>query len=190
MTALHAVIVLAAGRSQRLGRDKASLLRADGSSFLQHVVSAALSTQPLCVLVVRRAGQSLPMPETLQARIQRLDCADAAEGMAASLRCGLRALPAAAQAALLLLLDQPALQQGHLQALVQTWQSTPLQAVASAYGGVVAAPAILPRCAFAALLAQHGDVGARDWLRASSNVRTVAAPELAQDVDWPLDWMH
>lgn len=188
MTPGHAVIVLAAGSSQRLGRDKAALLRPDGSSFLQHVVSAALSTAPLAVLVVRRANQDLPLPAELGARIQRIDCMDALEGMAASLRCGLRAVPENAQAALVVLLDQPALHGAHLQALLHTWWTQPELAVASVYAGVAGAPAVLPRSAFAELQQLRGDVGARSWLRGSSGLLQVAAPELAADVDFAADW--
>lgn len=186
--ARHAVIVLAAGSSLRLGRDKAALCHPDGRSFMTQVIEAACATDPLALLVVRRPEHQLPISAELRSRILRVDCHEAQEGMAASLRCGLRALPQAAAGVLLLLLDQPALSAAHLQQLLALWQAHPLQAVASVYAGVRGAPAVLPRASFSDLLTLRGDVGARHWLRGQTQVLEVAAAQLALDVDVPQDW--
>lgn len=181
------MIVLAAGISARLGRDKAGLRRADGSTFLDHVVTAACASQPLLTLVVRRPLQDWPLSHA-DPQVRRIDCGEAGEGMAASLRCGLNALPPSVQAALVLLLDQPALDASHLQQLLARWREDTTRAVASVYAGVRGAPAVLPRSGFAALLRQRGDQGARSWLRAQSSVLEVDAPLLAQDVDHDGGW--
>ncbi|HET6582680.1 MAG TPA: NTP transferase domain-containing protein [Nannocystaceae bacterium] len=64
----RAAVILAGGRSSRMGRPK-EWLEIDGVPLLRRVVDAAISACPL-VVVVARAGQDLP---TLPAAVVRLD---------------------------------------------------------------------------------------------------------------------
>lgn len=177
----HAAIVLAAGRSRRLGHPK-QLLCVDGETLLRRAVRFAIASGAAQVHVVLGADANL-----LRASIDGLDCREQLcthDDMASSLRAGLRAVGSDCAAALVVLTDQPALDAAHLQALVARWRDDPQKAVASAYAGVVGVPAVLPRAWFARVLAAEGDRGARDLLRASGDaVIALAAPQLAFDID-------
>lgn len=182
---LHGAILLAAGASRRLGQPK-QLIEVDGEPLLRRAARALLATQPLeCVVVLghdaarmRAALAGLPLHDVL--------AADHEEGLSASLRAGVAALDARCAGALVALTDQPALQVDHLLALCSAWRTQPRRAVASAYGGVLGVPALLPRTWFADLTRLRGDVGARELLRARGAV-PLAAPALAQDLDTPAD---
>lgn len=179
----HGAVVLAAGASTRLGHPK-QLIEVDGEPLLRRVTRWAIATQPRDAVVVLghdadRIGAVLDGVDVRTLRI-----ADAATGMAASLRAGIEALDVRCAGALIVLTDQPALTGAHLDALCATWRTSPTRAVASAYAGLVGVPALLPRAWFEDIVALRGDVGARALLRARRNdVIGVPAPELAWDLD-------
>jgi CTP:molybdopterin cytidylyltransferase MocA len=177
----HGAIVLAAGASRRLGMAKA-LLAHRGSSLLEHALSAVLATRPLDTVLVAGAVPDLAVRE-LARGVRGVVCADWDEGLAASLRCGLRALDARCAGALIAICDQPAIDAAHLRRLVAAWRRRPDAAVASRYAGVRGVPALVPRAWFAALDALHGDVGARELLRTRGDVHDVVNEALADDVD-------
>ncbi|MGA8277708.1 MAG: nucleotidyltransferase family protein [Rhodanobacteraceae bacterium] len=183
----HGAVVLAAGDSRRLGQAK-QLLSVDGETLLRRAARLALVTAPAeCVVVLGAdAERMIGVLDDLPVRPVR--CVDHESGMAASLRAGLHALSSDCAAALVLLTDQPALDDVHLVTLCERWRAEPLRAVASGYAGVVGVPALLPRHWFAAAMCIEGDRGARDLLRDRANeVSVIAAPGLASDIDRPQD---
>jgi CTP:molybdopterin cytidylyltransferase MocA len=181
----HGAVVLAAGASRRLGRAK-QLVEVDGEPLLRRVVRAALATMPReCIVVLDDDAPFDAVLDALAVRIVRV--ADAATGMAASLRAGVAALDAACEGALVVVVDQPALAERHLQALCTAWRAAPAFAIASGYAGVVGVPALLPRRWFDDVAALSGDVGARELLRTRPDVVAIAAPDLAHDIDTPRD---
>jgi molybdenum cofactor cytidylyltransferase len=105
------------------------------------------------------------------------------EGMASSIRAGVRALGAGHAGALFLVCDQPAVDAALVGRLLAAWHGEP---VACAYGGVRGIPAILPARAFPQLLALAGDRGARGLLQGAGVVE-IPFPEGAWDVDEPGD---
>jgi CTP:molybdopterin cytidylyltransferase MocA len=184
MTRAHGAIVLAAGASKRLGRAK-QLIEIDGEPLLRRVVRTVLGTQPRdCVVVLGDDSGRFDLAlDQLDARTLRI--ADADSGMAASLRAGIAALDAACAGTLVVLTDQPALAEHHLEALCEQWRRAPQHAVACAYGGVIGVPALLPRSWFGDVALLRGDTGARELLRTRADVIAIAAPELACDLDVP-----
>jgi len=179
----HGAIVLAAGASTRLGQPK-QLIDVDGEPLLRRAAQWAIATRPCDAVVVLGHDADLIGTALDGIDVRTLRIADAATGMAASLRAGIEALDARCAGALIVLTDQLALSGAHLDALCATWRADPTRAVASAYAGVVGVPAVLPRAWFADIVALRGDVGARALLRTRRNeVIGVPAPELAWDVD-------
>jgi CTP:molybdopterin cytidylyltransferase MocA len=183
----HGIVVLAAGASQRLGQSK-QLLCIDGETLVHRAVRLALATAPAAaVLVVGAVGDAVAAA-VADLPIRRVDCADWARGMGASLRVGLAALPESCAGALVVLCDQPALGGAHLAALVAAWRANPRGAAASAYAGRLGVPALLPRAWFAELQREPGDHGARDLLaRRHDETTAVANAALAHDIDTPGD---
>ncbi len=108
-------------------------------------------------------------------------------GMAGSLRTGLNALPQTADAALLMLSDQPAVSSHDLARLIHCWRRQRYRPVAAHYNGRNGVPAILPRCVFRSLQAERGDAGARGLLRGRNDVIPISMPSAAVDIDTPAD---
>src|SRR3954468_23369611 len=172
----HGVVVLAAGASSRLGRAK-QLLDVDGEPALRRVARNVLATAPHDAVVVLGHDADRFERALDGLGIRTLHIIDAETGMSASLRAGIRALDPECTGALIVLTDQPALSADHLGALRNAWQSSPASAAASAYGGVLGVPALLPRSWFDDVESLRGDIGARALLRArASEVIAMEAP--------------
>lgn len=183
----HALVLLAAGASRRLGEPK-QLLRIDGETLVHRAARLGLGTAPAQALLVLGAQADRIWAATEGLALQRVDCPDPDAGLGASLRAGLVEVSSACEGALVLLCDQPALEADHLQALVAAWQRQPACAAASAYAGVLGVPALLPRAWFDQLPADPGDRGARDLLRGrAAEVLAIPAPALSVDIDRPQD---
>lgn len=117
---------------------------------------------------------------------------DAAEGMGASLRAGVAALPADARAVMILPADMPELTAEDLHKMLVAQKDAPdaiLRAVD--HDGTQGHPVIFPADLFPALGTCHGDTGARDVLRTySDRIVTVPLPDrhATTDLDTPEDW--
>lgn len=183
----HALVLLAAGASRRLGEPK-QLLRLDGETLVHRAARLGLATAPAQALLVVGAQAEATWAAASGLGLRRVDCPDWNDGLGASLRAGLAAVSPSNEGALVLLCDQPGLDAAHLRALVAAWQKQPTHAAASAYAGVLGVPALLPRAWFAALSRNAGDRGARDLLRERADqVHAIPAPALSDDVDGPRD---
>ncbi len=172
-------IVLAAGASTRLGQPK-QLLRLHGAqeTLLEHTLRVARDAELQPVYVVLGAqAEAIAAATNLQGATV-LHNAEWPEGMASSIRCGLRAvqskMPEAA-GVLLLVCDQPALTSEHLRAMLAAHQAEPEAIVASHYAGANGVPLLAPRALFADLAALTGDRGARALLRETA-LRMVEVP--------------
>lgn len=182
-----AAIVLAAGRSSRMGRHKL-ILPLGGRPLVAHVVAAACSSraEPILVVVgheaerVREAVLGACPPE----RARFVVSPDYASGMASSLRAGLIAVPPACAGALVLLGDQPLVGPAVLDRLVAAAQEHPQQIVAASYGGQRGNPVYFPREDFAELEAITGDEGGRAVVaRHRDRVMLVECGDLAAALD-------
>jgi molybdenum cofactor cytidylyltransferase len=179
----HAIVLLAAGASRRLGEPK-QLVTRDGEPLVRRMARLALTTEPSQAVVVVGHRADDVHATVADLAIGRVDCEDWSEGMGASLRAGIAALRPGIDGALVVLCDQLALTSSHLLALRDTWRVQPQRAVATLADGVAGVPALLPRSWFADVAALHGDRGARDLLRSrGAAVSSIAAPELALDLD-------
>ncbi|MCB1626409.1 MAG: nucleotidyltransferase family protein [Xanthomonadales bacterium] len=177
----HGAIVLAAGTSRRLGQPKQQL-QLDGQTLEARACSLAAATQPQELLLVRRPVDQTPLPAL---RLQRIVAPPGGMGLSLATAVGASRLNEGGW--LVLLVDQPALNLPHLQALLAAWRVDPEYPVASAYAGQVGVPALLPYHWRDRLLRLDGDVGARHWLRQEPGLTAIDAPELSADIDRPED---
>lgn len=181
---MSAILLLAAGASVRLGRPK-QLLRFRGKTLLEHSVSAALAADATHRLVVLGARFEQILPETQP--IESIVNTDWAEGMASSVRLGLRCLldkdpelPAVA----VMLCDQPFVTPELLNQLLDTQQQTAAPIVASAYGDTLGVPAVFARETFPQLLSLQGDRGAKTiFPDYAGRIASVPFPEGSMDID-------
>jgi molybdenum cofactor cytidylyltransferase len=183
--ARHGVVLLAAGRSRRLGVAK-QLLVIEGEPLTRRAARLALTTSPLDAVLVT-GDHAEAVEEALRGLALRCVFAeDFDEGMGRSLAAGLRHLDPGCSGALVVLCDQPALTAEHLARLVEAWEAAPATAAASGYAGTVGVPAVLPRAWFPRLMTARGDRGARDLLRENAGeVRVIPDERLGEDVDRP-----
>lgn len=165
-----------------MGGPKA-LLVLDGETLLQRTVRIAQAAGCTPVLAVVGDWD----PGALDPSVRVVRNAEAAEGMASSIRAGIAALPGSTAAVLLLAIDQPAVDPPLLGRLLQLHGAQEGTApVACAYGGRPGIPAIFPARLFPELLGLAGDRGAKPILL-RENAPTIPFPEGTWDLDTPED---
>ena len=118
--------------------------------FLPRVLDALRSSSVDGIVVVTGAH-----PVETDAHV--VACLEWERGPGASLRCGLAALPEAAEAAVVTLADGPDLDPRAVDRVIADWRAGGGRAVAASYGGVRLHPVLLSREAWAAI----PDEGAR-----------------------------
>jgi len=167
-----AAIVLAAGEAHRYGSQKL-LASVAGRPLLQHAVGAACasSLSPVVIVLGADAGAIAARLEPGRARIVRNP--DYASGQASSLRAGIDAVTAEADAAVVLLGDQPGVTAALLDALVARQRDTGAAAVVCVQDGHRSPPTLLHAELWPAIAALRGDVGAREILARRSDVATL-----------------
>ncbi|MCL4184121.1 MAG: molybdopterin-binding/glycosyltransferase family 2 protein [Burkholderiaceae bacterium] len=156
-----AALVLAAGRSSRMGGANKLLEPVDGVPMVLRAVNAALASQAASVTVV--LGHQADEVETMLAgrAVQVVRNPDHAQGMSSSVRCGLAALPPQARAALVVLGDMPGITADHLDRLIDAFDATRPAIVVPCRQGRRGNPVLLPRELFGEASAVSGDQGAR-----------------------------
>ncbi len=180
-------VVLAAGGASRFGSPK-QLAQLDGRPLLQHAVDAMLAVpgiEPVVVVLgaeAERVGAAVDFGDA-----RSVVCEAWAEGMAASLRCGVEAV-GDCDWVILTLGDQPRVTSQVIAAVMDCADSAPTgtAAVRATYGGAPGHPVALGRAILPHVAALRGDVGARELL-GHATVRTFEAGRLCDptDVDTP-----
>lgn len=185
-------VVLAAGRGARMGRTK-QLLPFEGRPLLAGVIETALASAADEVVVV--LGHDA---EAIRAAVG--GASDGArfvvnpnydEGQATSLIAGLEALDRRADAAVVLLGDQPGVTPADVDAVVSAYLASGAPAARALYeSGEAGHPVVIGRVLWDEVCAQRGDVGAREVLRRHADrVLSVALDKPApRDVDSPADY--
>ncbi|HWX55712.1 MAG TPA: nucleotidyltransferase family protein [Verrucomicrobiae bacterium] len=184
-------VILAAGASTRMGRDKA-LLPWRGGTFL---LAAIRALQPVTELVIVVAGENegnlAPIVNAEAAFLVRNP--DPAQGQFSSLQCGLQnVLNHGRDAAVLTLVDRPApsaatiesLQQAFLEADEKTWAAVP------EFGGKHGHPIVIGREMIQAFLCAPTSSSAREVEHANqARIRYVPVndPLVVANVDTPED---
>jgi molybdenum cofactor cytidylyltransferase len=183
-----AAIVLAAGRSTRMGPQNKLLADIDGTPMVRRVVETALASKARPVLVV--TGH---MAAEVAAALAGLDVTlvpnpDYATGLASSLKTGIRAVPGDCDGALILLGDMPGIAAEHADRLVDAFGEAPATIVVPVHEGRQGNPVIWPRSFFSELLQLEGDAGAKRLIAVHrDDVREVELGTMGifADVDTP-----
>lgn len=182
-------IVLAAGRSTRMGAGNKLLQEVRGKPLVRHAVEAQLASRAAPVIVVTGHQQ-----DEVRAALAGLDVGFVhnpgfAEGLSGSLKAGLVALPANVPGVVVSLGDMPNVTAGVIDRLAQAFADRPdALAVAPTLLGQRGNPVLLSRALFAEVAKLDGDQGARKLLAAAGEaVEEVALddPAIALDIDTP-----
>lgn len=153
-------IVLAAGRSTRMGAQKLLLPLAD-QPMVAHVVAAACASAAAPVIVVlggeaERVRTALPPMRQVYVINMRYR-----DGLATSLQAGLAAVPAESPGALILLGDQPLVTATLINQVLERAAAAPDRILAARYQGRRGNPVYFPSALFGDLRAVTGDEGGR-----------------------------
>jgi len=184
-------IVLAAGRSSRMGRRKAAL-ELDGRSFLDRCLDALLAGGCRSVVVVLggvEAARASARDGVAYARNP-----DPASQPIDSLRIGLAALPADSAGAAVLPVDAPAVRADTVRRLIAALRTAPgtsALVVRPVHDGTAGHPTIFARALFPELLAGELARGAETVVAAHAAARldiTVDDPGIAANVNTPADY--
>jgi nicotine blue oxidoreductase len=159
-------IVLAAGASSRFGDVKQRIL-------LEPVLERVRASSVEDVVVVLGAHD-------VQSSAPTVHCPDWERGRGASLRCGLRALPEEAEAAIVVLADGPNLSPAAIDRVLEVWQESGAEVVAATYEGNRGHPVLLAR----AVWDRIPDDGARSLPALLVPCDDLGSPG---DVDFPKD---
>lgn len=158
---VHAVL-LAAGRSSRMGGPNKLMALFQGKPLVRLTVERVLASRAAGTVVVtgHQAGRIREALSGLD--ISVVNNADFASGLAGSLKAGIAALPESAAGALIVLGDMPELLATDLDRLISAFERAEGRAVVRAtHDGRRGNPVILPRALFAAVAHLEGDTGAR-----------------------------
>ncbi len=158
-----AVIVLAAGESRRFGRPKQAELW-QGGTLLTRVVTAALSSLATEVVVVLGSGAERLAPLLSADASPHLQCVvnmGWEEGVASSIRTGLRTVADRVAAVAFVNADQPLLGARELDALLSRQALTGAPLIVPLCRGQPRSPTLFSRELFDELSALQGDAGGR-----------------------------
>jgi len=182
-------ILLAAGTSSRMGRNKL-LLELDGESVLRGAARRALAggLSPLFVVLGHESDKT-------SRELDGLPCAWALnplyeQGITFSLKSGILAVPAKVQAAVVMLADMPFVTSEMIAALVERYRTTAAPLVISDYECVTAPPMLYDRSLFKEILTMDGESCGKQVVkrhRAEAEVLSWPASALA-DLDVPADY--
>jgi len=185
------ILILAAGASRRMGGQDKLLMEAEGQSLLRHVAVRAIATgHPVMV--------ALPIDDALRrAALADLDLlfvevGNPTQGMAASLRAGLKAMPEDTTGLLVALADMPEVTAGDYLSIINAFRGDANKNIyRAATHNKAGNPVLLPRWVLRDPNVFKGDSGARHLLRQHADrIRLVTLPNehATTDLDTPEDW--
>ena len=185
------ILILAAGASARMApRDK--LLEPVGGQPLLRRVARRARDVGVPVVVVLPPDRPLRVAALEGLAVAMVVAADADQGMAASLRAGMAALPGGTTGVMILPADMPAITAQDLRQMIARHEAVPDRILRGATAeGREGHPALFPADLFGALAAVTGDEGGRSVLAAHRDrVEHIALPgdHAVLDLDTPEDW--
>lgn len=184
---MTALVILAAGKSSRLGQPKQNLMF-QGQTLLQGALMTARQSncEPVFVVLGANADHIELAPGT-----HILFNKDWSEGMASSIRMAINELekfPAVANV-IIMLCDQPFVTAALLNEMIGIQVKTGKQIVACTYNGTIGVPALFDRALFTELLQVQGSEGAKKLFKAYPlQVGVVPFEQGSVDIDTPFDY--
>ena len=179
-------VILAAGRSSRMGRDKALLPHGD-STFLASLVEVFRRRLDPVVVVLGHNAEQI-RPAAAGATVVVNEGYD--RGMLSSLQTGLRALPWDIDGAVFTLVDHPGLRPATLDRLIEAFEKSRAGLVLPRFDGERGHPAVVSRAVMGQLLTLPADASAKPVLRAQYGGAVfvdVDDPAVIADIDRPED---
>lgn len=180
------IIILAAGRSARLGSPKQLLPYAD-KNLLQHSIDVAVESSMKPIIVV--LGSEI---EEIERKIDNSEVIiaknpDWESGMASSVVCGIKTLNKLhpdIESVILMVCDQPFVNPGLLNDLVRKHMESGSSIVASSYENIMGTPALFHKKHFPELASLEGDTGAKSLFKKHAEIlQTIPFEKGGIDID-------
>jgi molybdenum cofactor cytidylyltransferase len=185
-----AILILAAGSSERLGQPK-QLLPYTDKNMLHHVASEALKITKN-VVVVLGSNAEIIQEEIKDLRVQFLYNKDWKEGMSSSIRNGLSFLlkeELLIDVLIIMVSDQPFVSQSLLNEMIIKYKESKKPIIACAYKDTVGVPVLFDSTFFNDLLALQGQSGAKKIIAQNrSSTETIPFPMGYVDIDTKEDY--
>jgi molybdenum cofactor cytidylyltransferase len=182
-------IILAAGESSRMGRDKA-LLPYQGSTFLRHLISLFLPRVESLAVVLGHHSAEIAESLSEAPALTIIANPDYKQGMLTSLQAGLRALPDA-PAILFTLVDLPAVRPQTIDLLVEEFARNHPALAIPRYGDRRGHPVLLSRPVAREILALPPRRSAKEVIHAHREetlLVDVDDPGILRDIDLPEEY--
>lgn len=180
------IIILAAGKSARLGSPK-QLLNYRGKNLLQNSIDSALESVAREVIVVLGSKKKDIEQHLEVSSIQLIENNMWESGMASSIYIGLQALKHTlphAEGAIFMVCDQPYVNAELLNKIIEKYVLTGQLIVASSYADTLGTPSFIHKSLFEELLKLEGDSGARTLIKKYKNQTECVNFELGSiDID-------
>ena len=184
-------IILAAGRSKRMGQPK-MLLPWGKITVIEQVITTFLSAGLEDILIVT-GGAHLEVEKVVDRyRIRRIYNTDYADGeMLSSLQCGIRAMSERVQAALVSLGDQPQLQEASVRAIYDAYRANGHGLIVPSFQMRRGHPWLVARSHWDEILSLKPPETTRDFLNQhAGEIQYVEldTPTILADLDTPEDY--
>lgn len=188
-----AIIILAAGKSGRLGSPK-QLVRFQDKTLIQHAIDTALATQMKPIIVVLGAYAQKIKTIIADKKVHIVENSDWESGLSTSVKCGLKELITTyplKKSVIFMVCDQPFVSSDILIGLLTTQVQSGMPIVACNYQGINGTPALFTDSMFEALTTLTGDMGAGKLIRQNQdNTALFPFPEGIIDIDTKEDFRH
>lgn len=183
-------IVLAAGRSKRMGTNNKLLLPFQGKELILHTIDKIIR-QDFFEIVVVTGWQSREVEKVLlDYPVKVINNPGYLKGQSTSLKKGLSVISEKTLGAFFVLGDQPIIQEETIKKLIVGFASNPEFPAAPYYKDKRGNPVIIPRRFFPWLNELQGDQGARELFLQDEKVTKVLVhdPGVLVDIDTPEDY--
>lgn len=181
-----AAVVLAAGQSRRMGGPNKLLATLDGKPLVRRAAEAALASRASSVTVVTGHQAESVRRAVAELDVQLVHNPEFEQGLSASLRTGIVALPSNVDGAVVCLADMPGVTSGTIDRLIEAFRPEEgARIVVPTADGKRGNPVLWSKAYFDALRNIAGDVGARHLI--GENSEAVVEVELGRAVTLDLD---
>lgn len=173
-------LLLAAGRSRRMGGPNKLLAELDGAPMVAHVARRLLASRARPIIAV--LGNQADMVDAALGKlpVERVHNAEFADGLSTSLKRGIAALPADLDGALVCLGDMPLISGRHLDRLIAAFNSLEGRAIiVPTRRGKRGNPVLWSKRFFPEMAELAGDVGAKHLI--GEHAELVAEVEMGDD---------
>jgi len=183
-------VVLAAGRSERMGEQKL-LLPLDGKPTIAKIVAQLERAQVSEIIVVLGRDGGKVQPALQGHAVRFVTNPDFCGEMLGSIRCGLHAIPDGCEAMLIVLGDQPRLSSQVVRQLIAAFQAGGQGIIVPTHNGHRGHPLLIATRFREEILNRHDGVGLRGLLEAHPEEvhrLEVADASVLEDMDTPEDY--